>query len=201
MTATVPMTAVRSGPPCGACGKSVIVRDARPSDMRAIERIYAREVLQGLASFEEVPPTANDLLARRERVLALGLPYLTAAIDGRVVGYSYATAYRARPAYRHTVENSVYVAEGFQGSGIGRALLSALIARCAAGPWRQMVAVIGNSANAGSIALHASLGFRQVGTLQGVGFKCGRWVDTVIMQRSLGDGGERPPGNGAVPGR
>ncbi len=179
---------------------NVIVRDARPSDMPAVEQIYAREVLQGLASFEEVPPTANDLLARRERVLALGLPYLAAELGGEVAGYGYASPYRPRPAYRHTVENSVYVADGLQGRGIGRALLSAVIARCEAGPWRQMIAVIGNSGNAGSIALHASLGFERVGVLQAVGFKHGRWVDTVIMQRGLGAGRQRPPENGALSG-
>jgi len=181
--------------------RALVVRGARPSDMPAIEQIYAREVLQGLASFEEVPPTANELLARRERVLALGLPYLAAELGGEVAGYGYAGIYRPRPAYRHTVENSVYVADSLQGRGIGRALLSALIAHCEAGPWRQMIAVIGDSGNAGSIALHASLGFERVGTLQAVGFKHGCWVDTVIMQRGLGPGRQRPPESSALPGR
>lgn len=195
------MAALRSRPSVGDGDRTVIIRDAGPSDMPAIERIYAREVLQGLASFEEVPPTANDLLARRECVLALGLPYLAAELGGEIAGYGYASLYRPRPAYRHTVENSVYVADGLQGRGIGRALLSALIARCEAGPWRQMIAVIGNSGNAGSIALHASLGFERVGTLRAVGFKRGRWVDTVIMQRGLGAGWQSPPESGALSGR
>ena len=175
-------------------GKPVlIVRDAEDADMPAIRTICAREVLHGLASFEEVPPTADALLSRRQGVRSLGLPYLTAELDGRIVGYSYATTYRPRPAYRNTVEDSVYVAEGMHGRGIGRALLTALIARCETGPWRQMVAVIGNGGNAGSIALHERLGFRTVGTLEGVGFKLGRWVDTVLMQRPLGAGGGTPP--------
>ena len=174
-------------------GPGFLVRDATDADMAEIQTIYAQQVLQGLASFEEVPPTAETLLARRQEVLGLGLPYLVAEGKGRVLGYSYATPYRPRPAYRHTVEDSVYVAEGMHGLGVGRALLTTLIARCEAGPWRQMVAVIGNTGNTGSIALHARLGFRRAGTLEAVGFKLGRWVDTVLMQRPLGPGKDAPP--------
>ena len=124
-------------------------------------------------------------------------PNLAAEIGGRLVGYSYATVYRPRPAYRYAVEESVYVAEGQAGQGIGKALLSALIERCEAGPWRQMVAIIGDGDNKASIALHRSLGFRPAGTLQVVGFKLGRWVDTVLMQRALGPGkGTLPAGDG-----
>ena len=173
--------------------QAVIVRDATEDDMAAIQAIYAQEVLHGLATFEEVPPSTADMLARRASVLDLGLPYLAAEAAGQVVGYSYATGYRPRPAYRHTIEDSVYVAERMQGRGIGRALLSALIARCETGAWRQMVAVIGNSGNAGSIALHRQQGFRLVGTFEAVGFKLGRWVDTVLMQRALGPGGDALP--------
>jgi L-amino acid N-acyltransferase YncA len=173
--------------------QAVVVRDATEQDMAAIQAIYAREVLHGLATFEEAPPSTADMLARRASVLALGLPYLAAELDGEVVGYSYATGYRSRPAYRYTVEDSVYVAAGMQGRGIGRALLAALIARCEAGPWRQMVAVIGNSGNGGSIALHRQLGFRVVGTFEAVGFKLGGWVDTVLMQRALGPGASTLP--------
>ena len=162
-----------------------IVRDTRDVDMPAIQAIYAEQVLRGLASFEETPPSVTEMLARRRAILDLGLPYLSAVLNGRVVGYSYAGPYRPRPAYRGTVENSVYVADGMRGRGVGRALLSALIARCEAGPWRQMVAVIGDSGNRGSIALHERQGFRPVGTLEGVGFKHGRAVDTVLMQRTL----------------
>jgi L-amino acid N-acyltransferase YncA len=176
--------------------QAVLVRDAREQDMPAIQAIYAHEVLYGSASFEEVPPTTDAMLARRASVLELDLPYLAAELEGRVVGYSYATAYRPRPAYRYTIEDSVYVAQGMQGRGIGRALLSALIARCETGPWRQMIAVIGDSGNAGSIALHRQLGFRLVGTFEAVGFKLGRWVDTVHMQRALGPGGDTLPDAG-----
>ena len=128
------------------------------------------------------------MLGRRVAVLDLGLPYLVAERAGEILGYSYATFYRPRPAYRHTVEDSVYLAEGLGGQGIGAALLSELIRRCESGPWRQMLAVIGNSANAGSIGLHRKLGFEHAGTLRSVGFKLGRWVDTVLMQRALGSG-------------
>jgi phosphinothricin acetyltransferase len=123
---------------------------------------------------------------RRAAVLALRLPYLVAERDGRTVGYSYATPYRARSAYRFTIENSVYVEADLRGAGIGYMLLSALIARCETRDWRQMIAVIGDSANTASIGLHAKLGFQPVGTLRAVGFKFGRWVDTVLMQRALG---------------
>lgn len=173
---------------------AVLVRDAQASDMVAVQAIYAHHVLHGLATFEEVPPGVEEIQSRRAAVLAAGLPYLVAEIGGQVMGYAYATAYRPRPAYRHTVEDSVYVAEGQGGRGIGAALLGALIARCEAGPWRQMVAVIGNSGNAGSIALHRRMGFGEVGTLRSVGFKLGRWVDTVLMQRAIGPGDGTPPG-------
>ena len=166
----------------------VIVRDAAENDMAAIQAIYAVHVLRGTATFEEVPPSVQEMCARRAGVLALGLPYLAAELDGEIVGYSYAGTYRPRPAYRYTVEDTVYLAEGMSGKGIGTALLSALIARCEAGPWRQMLAVIGDSANAGSIGLHASLGFDTIGTLPAVGFKFGRWIDSVLMQRALGAG-------------
>lgn len=171
---------------------AVLVRDATDQDMAGIQAIYAHHVLHGLASFEEVPPTVEELLARRASVIGLGLPYLVAEIDGGVVGYAYATLYRTRSAYRHTVEDSVYVAPGFGGRGIGSALLRALIDRCEAGPWRQLVANIGDSGNAGSLALHRRFGFQTVGTLTSVGFKFGRWIDTVLMQRPLGSGAGSP---------
>jgi phosphinothricin acetyltransferase len=164
----------------------VRIRDANETDMNAVRAIYAHYVLHGLATFEEEPPTENELNIRRNGVIAAGLPYLVAECNGRILGYCYATAYRPRPAYRYTIEDSVYVAEGYGGRGIGAALLGTLIERCQAGPWRQMLAVIGNSGNEGSIALHRRLGFETVGTLQSVGFKFGRWVDTVVMQRSIG---------------
>jgi len=161
--------------------------------MPDIQAIYAHHVLHGLATFEEVPPALAEMSERRASVVKAGLPYLAAELDGKVVGYAYATAYRPRPAYRFTVEDSIYVAHGLDGRGIGSALLQALIARCERGPWRQMLAVIGNSGNAGSIALHRRLGFEPVGTLHAVGFKFGRWVDTVLMQRALGHGDTSAP--------
>ena len=133
------------------------------------------------------------MAGRRASVLKAGLPYLAAEFGDTLVGYAYATAYRPRPAYRFTLEDSVYVAHGLDGRGIGRALLRALIERCERGPWRQMLAVIGNSDNAGSIALHRRLGFQPIGTLRSVGFKHGRWVDTVLMQRALADGDGSAP--------
>lgn len=164
------------------------MRDARDADMAAVQAIYAHHVLHGLATFEELPPSVAELLARRAAVIGAGLPYLVAEQAGAVVGYSYASSYRPRPAYRHTVEDSVYVADGRAGRGIGAALLAALVARCEAGPWRQMIAIIGDTGNAASIALHRRHGFAHAGTLHAVGYKLGRWVDTVLMQRALGGG-------------
>jgi phosphinothricin acetyltransferase len=170
----------------------IAVRDAAAADIPAIQRIYAHHVLHGLASFEETPPSVEEMAARRVAAIERGLPYIVAEIGGTVAGYSYATPYRPRPAYRYTVENSVYVDAARHRCGVGRALLAALIARCEAGPWRQMVAVIGDSANAASIGLHERLGFRRVGTLPAVGFKLGRWVDSVLMQREIGGEAVRP---------
>ena len=172
---------------------AVIVRDGLESDVDAIQAIYAYHVLHGLASFEEVPPSRAEMSARRRTVVGLGLPYLVAEIGAEVVGFSYAATYRPRAAYRYTVEDSVYIAEDLARKGIGTSLLRELIARCEAGPWRQMLAVIGDSGNVGSIALHRSLGFKSVGTLPSVGFKLGRWVDSVLMQRPLGPGDRLAP--------
>jgi phosphinothricin acetyltransferase len=166
-----------------------LVRPSRPGDTAAVRAIYAHHVLHGLASFEEEPPAEAELARRREEVLASGLPWLVAEIGGVVVGYAYAAPYRARPAYRFTVEDSVYVAPGLGGRGVGRALLGRLVGLCEAAGRRQMMAVIGDSANEGSIRLHERLGFRRVGTLDAVGFKHGRWVASVLMQRALGPGG------------
>jgi phosphinothricin acetyltransferase len=160
---------------------TILVRDANETDMAAVTSLYAKHVLHGLASFEEVPPPLDEMKSRRAGVLKLGLPYLVAELDGRIVGY------------RYTVEDSVYVDDGFHGRGIGSALLAELIARCERGPWRQMLAVIGDSGNAGSIALHRRMGFTPAGTLTSVGFKLGRWVDSVFMQRALGAGDAMKP--------
>ncbi|MBD8705992.1 N-acetyltransferase [Pseudomonas sp. CFBP 13711] len=170
-----------------------ILRDARESDMPAVQAIYAHHVIHGTASFELEPPTLEQMLQRRADICANGLPYLVAERDGEVVGYAYATPYRPRPAYRFTVEDSVYVREGMAGFGIGHALLGAVIQHCTASGRRQMVAIIGNSENSASIRLHTRLGFRQVGVFESVGFKHGRWLDTVIMQRELGEGASTTP--------
>ncbi len=170
------------------------IRPAVSGDMEAVAAIYDHEVRHGLASFEEEPPDAAEMERRRQRVIGGGFVWLVAEAGDEVLGYAYASAYRPRPAYRFTVENTVYVARGARGEGVGRALLERLIAECAAIGFRQMIAVIGDSGNAGSIALHAACGFRRVGVLEAVGFKHGRWVDSVLMQRALGDGGDAPPG-------
>ncbi len=170
---------------------ALLVRDADEADMAQVQAIYRHYVLNGLATFEETEPSVAEMIARRASVLA--------EADRRVVGYSYATSYRPRPAYRYTIENSVYVAHDLHAQGVGTALLTTLIARCEAGPWRQMIAVIGNSGNTGSIALHAKFDFQPVGTLSSVGFKLGQWVDTVLMQKALGAGSNSVPGNGSEP--
>ncbi len=170
-----------------------VIRDASEADMARVQRIYAQHVLHGVASFEEEAPSLEEMLARRREVLRQGLPFLIAAQEEAVLGYSYAAAYRARAAYRYSVEDSVYLADGLAGRGLGRALLTALIARCELGPWRQMIAVIGDSGNEASIRLHSKLGFARVGTMRAVGFKLGRWVDCVLMQRELGPGDAMPP--------
>jgi phosphinothricin acetyltransferase len=166
----------------------LLVRDADDSDLPAIQNIYAFYVRHSLATFEEIPPSLDDLLLRRHAILDAHLPYLIATLGQKVVGYAYAAFYRPRPAYRFTVEDSIYVADTYRSQGIGSALLSAVIERCEQGDWRQMIAVIGDSGNKGSIALHRRFGFKPIGNLKAVGFKLGQWVDTVLMQRGLGNG-------------
>ena len=173
---------------------AVLVRDARDDDMAAVQAIYGHHVLEGLGSFEEAPPSLDDMMARRAAVLAAGLPWLVAGAGGRLGGFAYAGPFRPRAAYRYAVEDSVYVSPEFGRRGVGRALLVELIARCEAGPWRQMLAVIGDSGNEGSVGLHRALGFADVGTFASVGFKFGRWVDVVLMQRALGEGDATLPG-------
>ena len=164
----------------------IVVRAASEADMAAVRDIYAHYVLHSLATFEETPPTLEEMLMRRRASVDLNLPYLVAEARGEILGFAYAALYRTRPAYRFTIEDSVYVAAGFRGRGTGSALLGQLIAACEGGPWREMVAVVGDSGNSGSIALHERFGFALVGTLRSVGFKFGRWVDTPILQRALG---------------
>ncbi len=169
------------------------VRPACDDDLPAITAIYAHHVRTGTASFEEVPPDEAEMRARCTKILDAGLPYLVAEREGKVLGYAYATHYRPRSAYRFTLEDSVYIAADATGQGIGRALLLALIARCEGGPWRQLIANVGDSGNAASLALHTACGFTQTGVLKSVGFKFGRWLDTVFMQRSLRAGDATPP--------
>jgi phosphinothricin acetyltransferase len=167
---------------------SVSIRDATEDDLAAIQAIYAHHVNHGLGSFEEVPPNVAEISRRRDVARDNGLPYLVAELDGVVRGFAYASPFRSRSAYRYSVEDSVYVGPDALGAGIGSALLAALIERCTERGFRQMVAVIGDSANQASIGLHAKHGFVQTGLMPAVGFKFGRWVDTVRMQRALGPG-------------
>ena len=165
----------------------VTVRDAQAEDMAAIQAIYCFYVTRSCASFEEEPPSIEEMQARRTRTLERGLPYLVAECDGEILGYTYAGPFRFRSAYRYTIEDSIYVAPGVSRRGIGATLLGTLVERCTALGYRQMIGVIGDSANIGSISVHRKLGFRQEGVLRGVGLKFGRWIDAVIMHRPLGD--------------
>ena len=159
----------------------LLIRDAEDSDAGAIAEIYAHHVLHGTASYDEVPPTAADTLAKLRRINEAGWPFIVAELDGRVVGYAYATQFRDRPAYRFTAENSIYVDAEFTGRGIGKAVLTALIERSCSCGFRTIIAVIGGGEPA-SVALHAALGFEEVGRLRAVGWKHGRCLDSVYMQ-------------------
>jgi phosphinothricin acetyltransferase len=166
-----------------------MVRDAMSEDIAAVAAIYRHHVDHGLGTFEETAPSVDEMRRRHAEVIDRALPYLVAVDrDGRVQGYAYAAPYRPRSAYRFTVEDSIYVAREATRRGLGLALLTTLVDRCAAAGYRQMVAVIGDADNAGSIGVHARAGFVRVGVLSNVGRKHGRWVDCVLMQRSLGAG-------------
>lgn len=176
------------------CMTALIIRDATTDDMQTIAAIYAYYVLNSCCTFEEIPPDIAEMRARLQDVRRGGLPYFVAEIGGRgVVGYSYASPFHRRAGYRWTLEDSVYVEHTLTGQGIGTALLERLIAAGAELGYRQMMAVIGDSANQASILLHARAGFRHAGLLSGVGFKHGRWVDVVQMQLPLGDGSQTAP--------
>ena len=164
------------------------VRLSRDEDVAAIAAIYGHHVLHGVASFEEVPPSTEEMARRRRTLIDGGFPYLVAECGERVVGYCYAGPYRGRVGYRFTVEDSMYIHPDEVGRGVGRALLREVIDRVTEQGYRQMIAVIGGSETLPSIRLHAALGFRQIGMFTGIGFKCGRWVDSVYMQRPLGPG-------------
>jgi phosphinothricin acetyltransferase len=171
----------------------IAIRPAEAADIPAITRIYAHSVRSGTASFELEPPSAEEMARRMQALMTNNYPYLAAAENGTVLGYAYAGPYRARPAYHWTVEDSVYIDPRAQRRGIGRLLLITLIKEAEARGFRQMIAVIGDSGHKPSIALHEAHGFRVIGTLQSVGFKFDRWLDSVLMQRSLGPGDTAPP--------
>jgi phosphinothricin acetyltransferase len=169
------------------------IRPAEESDLPAITEIYEHAVRHGTATFELAPPDLAEMTRRYRALVDGGFPYFVATVDGSVAGYAYAGAYRPRPAYRFTVENSIYLRPSSHRRGIGLKLLQRLILECEARGYRQMIAVIGDSANAGSIGVHTRTGFTLIGTHPDVGFKFGRWLDTVMMQRSLGEGASTVP--------
>ena len=179
--------------------EALLIRPSRDDDVGAIAAIYLYHVLHGVASFEEMPPAVDEIARRRGEIVARGLPYLVAERangpdGGRVVGYCYAGLFRPRSGYRFTLEDSIYVDAAEVGRGIGRALLAPLLSACAELDYRQMVAVIGGRETIPSIRLHEALGFTHAGVLKAVGFKFGRWIDIVLMQRALGPGAATPPG-------
>ena len=171
----------------------IAVRPATPADIPAVTRIYAHAVLHGTATFELDPPDEAEMTRRMQALLDGSFPYIVAENGGALAGYAYAGPYRARPAYRFTVEDSIYVDPGTHRRGLGRALLARLIDESERRGYRQMIAVIGDSANAPSIEVHRALGFRMVGNFENVGFKFGRWLDSVLMQRELGPGAKTTP--------
>ena len=174
---------------------TLLIRPSTPVDCAAITAIYSHAVIHGTASWEHEPPDLAEMIRRRETIVAAGYPYLVAEQDGKLLGYAYASAYRPRPAYRATVEDSVYLAPDALRRGIGTRLLTALIADCAARGYRQMIAIVGDGHGgaAGSLALHESLGFTLVGIARDIGYKHGRWLDQIILQKTLGAGAATPP--------
>ncbi len=176
----------------------LVVRDAGERDVPRITAIYAHHVLTGLATFEVVPPEDAEMARRRENVLGWALPYFVAEDASGVLGYAYAAPYRTRAGYRYTVEDSIYVDPAAVGRGVGRRLLERLVDACVACGCRQMIAVIGDTDNSASIGLHEACGFARVGMLPSTGFKFGRWVDSVLMQRGLADADRSPPGAGGA---
>jgi len=180
---------------------SFSIRDAALSDIPAITAIYRHAVLHGTASFELDPPDEAEMGQRLQAVIGPGYPYIVAETEeGRVAGYAYANAFRTRPAYRWSVENSVYVDPAMQGRGLGKALMIELLDRTGKAGFRQVIAVIGGSAHKASISLHESLGFEMIGVFKGSGFKFGRWLDTVLMQKALNGGDATLPDENAFPG-
>ena len=171
---------------------ALLIRPSTPADLPAITAIYAHDVLHGTGTFELDAPDVAEMARRRDDVLGKDLPWLVAQADGQVLGYAYANHFRPRRAYRFCLENSIYLAPDERGRGVGRLLLTELVSRCEAAGARQMLAVIGDAANAGSIGVHAALGFEHTGVLRAAGWKFGRWLDVVLMQRALGSGASQP---------
>ena len=176
-----------------------LIRPSRDEDITAITAIYAHHVLHGTGTFETEPPSAADMANRRADVLSKGLPYLVAEEDGEILGFAYGNWFKPRPAYRYSVEDSVYLAPGLDRKGLGRALLAELLAHCEAAGIRKVMAIIGDSANAGSVGVHRALGFTQVGIVEACGWKFGAWRDIVIMQKTLGPGSSEPPIESTAP--
>ena len=174
-----------------------LIRPSTPADLSAVTAIYGWNVAHGTGTFELDAPDAAEMARRRNDVLSNGLPWLVAERDGRVLGYAYANHFRPRRAYRFCLEDSIYLADEAKGQGLGKLLLAELLARCEAAGARQMLAVIGDSANAGSIGVHRALGFEQIGLLSAAGWKFERWLDVVMMQKSLGLGQRCAPVDGA----
>lgn len=170
-----------------------ILRDVIKADLPAICEIYADEVINGVSSWEERPPDVEEMQCRREKIIADGYPYRVAELDGQIAGYCYASSYRPRSGYRYTVENTIYVNQAMRGQGMGRLLMDDLVTICETLGYRQMVAVIGDSNNHVSIDFHTQLGFVPAGVIKSIGFKHGRWMDSVIMQRALGQGDQSQP--------
>ncbi|TCH99530.1 N-acetyltransferase family protein [Roseococcus sp. SYP-B2431] len=173
--------------------EAVTVRHVTDADMEAVAAIYGHYVLHGTATFETDPPSPAEMTRRRDALAAQGYPYLVAEREGVVLGYAYVSAYRPRPAYWNTVENSIYLRHDAGGMGVGKQLLRTLVETCEDLGYRQIIAMIGDSANIASLRLHLSLGFEKLGTLRSVGYKHGRWIDTICLQRSIGLGDSAPP--------
>lgn len=173
--------------------QDLVVRPVSDADMPAIQAIYAHHVRHGTASWELEPPTTEELTARRDAIRAMGLPYVIGERGGKIVGYASAGPYRVRPAYRFTVEDTIYVHPELAGAGVARPLLQRVIDDCTAAGRRQMIAVVGDSANLASIRFHEKMGFRRIGTITGIGWKFDRWLDSVLLQRALGSGVDAPP--------
>lgn len=169
------------------------IEDSREQDLTDITRIYAHHVRHGTGTFEIEPPSLQEMTQRRRDVLAKGLPYLVARKDGQVLGFAYCNWFKPRPAYRFSAEDSIYMAPQAQGQGLGRALLSELALRAQAAGLRKLIAVIGDSGNAGSVGVHRAVGFTEVGVLRSCGWKFDRWLDIVLMEKTLGPGDNTPP--------